>query len=394
MERVMKREQYEGTRHVLKSDVIFSKGRRLCFKWSYLTLENKNFLRFVEHVDDTSHNPLGCGEIVCSIRNKLYSSVDFGETWNLIYPDIDFTGRVSRCHTLTNGARIVQTTDPVVTYKFDESGDLLDQYNDIDHQWHGSQGIGSKRNGLVLLGEYHGTKPGEILELSVYKSLIETKGWEKVLNLRCGNRPPDGEARHFHICQPIPTSSKSWMLTSGDVGKHNRVWFSHDDGKTWLEPHIDSSALDDWKLEPRRALRLTSFLAKTTNQLRWGTDDTFGKVRRSVLIDATIKRDEMKLEPKAFLGKNACRNIISLTDEIQVILTEAKADSDFAEAIIIEGDRVLETIYLENTRARPSPFTHSLARASPVSGKIYLSGNSGILTSRSDGIIEMGIEVI
>lgn len=328
-------------------------------------------------------------------RREIYTSSDDGATFRRRYADIDFPQKVRQTFTLTSGHRIVKLDESPLTYLFDQHERLLDIGQTGRWNWAGAQGIGQGPTGTVMFGEYAAFKKGIAMEpLSVWRLRSGAKNWEKVLTLQAGYAPPEGEIRHFHLCSPNPAKPAEWLLSTGDKGRHNRLWTSNDDGDSWQEVNLDGLSLPGVAAASvSGAARLTQINATDDGELVWGSDDKLG-IGKAALMAMRLQGRAPTFRHLGFAGPNAVRNVVKLGPSLFMFLCETKEPAnEAAECVLLDsysGKRV--TLTLPNLSGQNSTTSDSLGSVCLRDGVGFFPAIGAVLTTSRNGILRFRFE--
>jgi len=367
-------------------------------KFELVKLPNSS-LRFIE--DHSTLAPDGGGdtrEIVATDGSwmRLYVSRDLGESWFQIYEDAQWDSKIRAGLSLMGGGRLIRTFTGRM-YHFDERGKLVSSSLTGAWHWHGSQGIGESATGTVMYAEYAPLRVEDgVQPLSVwrYRPNNPDQEWQRVLTLPAAVQPPQGEMRHFHVCRPNPMNPGQWVLASGDIAAHCRLWFSEDDGDTWSEVQLPSPVFPDLPENRHpRALRFTQFSALENGDLVWGTDDTT-HTGCAVLIRMSMSSGSPVFELIGWLGKNCVRNIASYKNKIFLFLSESKHDSSSADCILYDAStKRITSLLLPNLIQQKHPVTDSLGSEKLVNGVGFFPALGVVLMDPSKrGIFRVSIK--
>lgn len=269
-------------------------------------------VHFLDHVFDYTANT-HTREVVGVDEQDLstvYVSRDLGETWAspavLPFP-------ISYLFTTASGARIVW--DPVAK----RIRRLDAQWKETPIQcmsecpWLGSQSIG--QHGNVLLFAEYWIDPARP-QGYVWRSVDDGLAWDKVFSMLAAAAPVPEEQKihHFHTLQPDPFAPGHWYLSSGDVGRENRVWRSTDDGRTWNEvTDLSPEGTDRPQIHRHTAEQYTR------SHLLWATDDPLNNTRAAFVMAKRGTPLEVRLTAPA--TQNHVRSLIA-TDIGYLLLTE------------------------------------------------------------------------
>lgn len=331
-------------------------------------------------------------------RNRIYVSLDLGRTWVEKYGSIKWDDKIRAAFSLKNGGRLIRTFSGRM-YHLDDRGALIGSHATGIWHWHGSQGIGESATGTVMYGEYaplqmeHGVQ-----ELSVWRYRLSQSelGWERVLTLPAAARPPEGQLRHFHVCCPNPCNPQQWILASGDIGVHNRLWISNDDGDNWSEITLmeaDTSSLP--KVGLPQVLRFTQVSVLDNGDLIWATDDTTGS-GRSALIQLSLATERPTFYFLGWLGRNCVRNISSCGNDLFLMISESKHDVEVAHCILYDASRGRSVpLSLPNVAQKKNSVTDSLGSAALVDGVgFYPASGAVLMAPEKRGIFRISIKEI
>lgn len=330
-------------------------------------------------------------------REQILVSRDLGATWQQRYAGTAWDSKIRWVFSLADGGRLVRTFSGRM-YHFDAGGRLLGEQATGAWHWHGSQGIGQSASGTVMYAEYAPLRDADgVQDLSVwrYRPGAPRQGWHRVLTLPAGVRPPHGELRHFHVCHPHPADPSLWVLASGDIGVHCRLWLSHNDGDTWQEVALDQAGMVGMpEGKYPRLLRFTQFAALPNGDLIWGTDDTADANCAALVCMRLSERPTFFF--LGWLGQNCIRNISGFGNDRFLLLSESsdKRDSTTADCILYDATTRLTTrLLLPNLSRKNHSITDSL-------GSLQLTNEVGffpaagavLMTSDQRGIFRVSIE--
>lgn len=315
-------------------------------------------------------------------RNRLLVSRDLGESWTPQWPGIEFDSKIRAAFSLSDGGRIVRTLSGRM-HHLDAWGKLVRVQETGPWPWHGSQGIGESRNGTVMYAEYAPLRVEDgTQDVSVwrYRPRQSEDGWQKVLTLPAAARPPLGLLRHFHVCRPNPGRPDEWVLASGDIGEHCRLWLSVDDGSTWNEVLLPDPIIGDAPhASMPRVLRFTQFSTLANGDLIWGTDDTT-HAGRAALIRLSLASGRPEFFHEGWLGKNCVRNIASCNGQTFLLLSESKHDKSSADCIVYDATTGrLTSLLLPNLGQTSQTVTDSLGSASLLGGVGFFPASGAVL---------------
>jgi hypothetical protein len=242
------------------------------------------------------------------------------------------------------------------------------------------------------LGEADGI---QALSVWRYRPDHPETGWARVLTLPAAIHPPQGELGHFHVCHPHPANPLLWVLASGDIDAHCRLWLSRDDGDSWQEVKLDQAELLDkpaGKLP--RLLRFTQFAALENGDLIWGTDDT-SYANRAALISLSLIADRPVFRFLGWLGRNSVRNIASLGHDRYLLLSESKHDPVSADCILYDySTKRVTPMLLPNFSQNQRSVTDSLGSLQMVNGVGFFPASGAVLMHKDKrGIFRVSIEV-
>ncbi|WP_291448979.1 methyltransferase domain-containing protein [Desulfovibrio sp.] len=350
-------------------------------------------------------------------RDNLFVSRNLGNSWCSVYSGTQWDSRIRSAFSLADGGRLVRTFSGRM-YHFDVREELVSCSDTGMWHWHGSQGIGQAASGTVMYAEYAPLRDADgVQELSVWRyrpqartedllneatapsmKLLTTdtqEGWHKVLTLPAAACPPQGELRHFHVCRPHSAYLKRWILASGDVGKHCRLWLSDDDGNAWHEVLLDQVEKMNMPESCPNLLRFTQFSILENGDLIWGTDDTTN-AERSALIRLSLTGDRPVLRFLGWLGENCVRNIMSCGNDRFLLLSESVYNTSSADCILYDAEtnRITHLLLPNPSQARNS-VADSLGSAHMVNGIGFFPARGAILMpSDKRGIFRVSIEVV
>ncbi len=329
-------------------------------------------------------------------RDQILVSRNLGATWQQQYAGTAWDSKIRWAFSLADGGRLVRTFSGCM-YHFDAHGALVSEQATGAWHWHGSQGIGQSASGTVMYAEYAPlTDADGVQDLSVwrYRPHLPQAGWHKVLTLPAAVRPPQGELRHFHVCHPHPADPSLWILASGDIGTHCRLWLSRDDGDSWQEVMLDQAemvGMPEGKYP--RLLRFTQFAALDNGDLIWGTDDTSDS-DRAALVRLSLAGARPAFHFLGWLGKNCIRNIADCGGGRFLLLSESTHDPSSADCIVYDAStQRMATLLLPNVRQVKHPVTDSLGSLAVVDGVGFLPASGAVLMHPDHrGIFRVSIE--
>lgn len=331
-------------------------------------------------------------------KDRVYVSRDLGVSWMRKYDSVKFDSHVRAVFSLRNGERLVRTFSGRM-YHFDSQDCLIGSQDTGAWPWHGQQGIGESSTGTVMYGEYAPLRTEDgVQELSVwrYRSNRPEAGWKRVFTLPAAARPPEGQLRHFHVCRPNSGNLEQWILASGDIGAHCRLWFSNNDGDDWSEVDLTQSATSNLPKEPfPEVLRFTQFSVLNNGDLIWGTDDT-QRARRAALVRLSAIAESPAFDFCGWLGANCVRNISSLGEDEFLIMSESKGDVSSADLIFYQAasNRIVRLL-LPNISQSKSSVTTSLGSDVLADGVgFYPAIGSIVMSPKQRGIFRLSIKEI
>ena len=316
-------------------------------------------------------------------------SVNSGTQWD---------SKIRYVFSLADCGRLVRTFSGRM-YHFDAQGRLVNLSDTGAWHWHGSQGIGQSASGTVMYAEYAPLHDADgIQELSVlrYRPHIPQIGWHKVLTLPAAVRPPQGELRHFHVCRSHPSNPGLWILASGDVRSHCRLWLSDDDGDSWREVPLNLAEMNGMpEGSLPRLLRFTQFATLENGDLIWGTDDT-SDANRAALVRLSLTGERPAFHFLGWLGANCIRNIIACGQDRFLLLSESKHDSSSADCILYDAAiGRLTPLLLPNPSQTQHSITDSLGSALLIDGVSFIPAPGAVLmASDKRGIFRVSIEEV
>lgn len=304
-------------------------------------------------------------------RDRLYLSRDLGQSWIPQGINIQWDSKIRALFSLADGGRLVRTFSGRM-YHLDAAGELVSSHATGAWHWHGSQGIGQSLSGAVMYAEYAPLREADgVQALSVwrYRPDKPEDGWCKVLTLPAAVRPPQGELRHFHVCRPHPAHPNLWILASGDVGVHCRLWLSDDDGGQWHEVPLDQAEkIGMPEGACPRLLRFTQFAALDNGDLIWGTDDT-ADANRAALVRLSLSGERPVFHFLGWLGANCIRNIIACGEDRFLLLSESKHDTNSVDCFLFDAaNNRITPLLLPNLSMLKSPITDSLGSSCLADG--------------------------
>lgn len=329
-------------------------------------------------------------------RNQILVSRDLGKNWQPLYENVKWDDKIRWAFSLADGSRLIRTFSGRM-YHLGAGGELVSEYSTGAWHWHGSQGIGQSNRGTVMYAEYAPLRDADgVQDLSVwrYRPWAPQDGWHRVLTLPAAVRPPQGELRHFHVCRPHPSAPSLWILASGDIGAHCRMWLSQDDGDHWQEVMLDQAELVGMpEGKYPRLLRFTQFAALDNGDLIWGTDDT-SDVNRAALISLSLSTNRPVFRFLGWLGRNCIRNIASLGGDRYLLLSESTHDPVSADCILYNATTERVTPFLlPNLGQIQNPVTDSLGSLQMPNGVGFFPAQGAVLMHPDKrGIFRVSIE--
>ena len=350
--------------------------------------------RNITYICDDFHEASAQSTVVAWDRTHqmLLASLDKGNSWHVIaaHREIGFTPEAGML--LLDGTLILRSVDGDQAYR-SPSGQILGRTRFGAFPWHGSWGIDEDGDRTVLFAEYQIAQDRARPVVGVWRAVPPYMRWELVLCRAVGKSPPDGEVRHFHVCQFIPALGR-WIVASGDVGAHNRVWTSSDGGRQWTEQSVrlDGEPASVRVKDPRRLIRLTS-MCWTGSKLLWGTDDTLG-VGRSAAVTAGPQALFGRLSIGHTLSVECVRNVVSIDPSNYLFLTECKKDLTGPDVLLVDADgNAVDRWKAPNPSAKRCPFTRSLGSRrfrdgvalSPHLNRVMVRGGGGLIRWRIEG---------
>lgn len=307
--------------------------------------------------------------------NMLLLSQDNGASWMPLYPDLNLNGRIRQVFSLMDGSRLVRTDKGCICH-LARTGEIISEQITGSNGWHGSQGIGQSATGIVMYAENPNQQEG-VTEVAIWRYNPDRPwaGWQRVLALPGGSKPPEGAIAHFHVCRPIPPDNKKWLLASGDVGVHCRLWISDDDGQTWDEKLLPREQLQAYP-EP---WRFTQFAVTTDGKIIWGSDDTH-RAQKAALFTLDVNITPPYVAFKEWLGKECIRNIATLGNNRFLLFSESKATTTHADCFVVDLDTGdIARIELPNLSGKKTGFTFSSASSRRYDYYVFLPAQGGIL---------------
>ena len=267
---------------------------------------------FLEHMFDYRANA-HTREVVgvdAGDLSTVYASGDLGETWT---NPVTLPFPVSYLFTTASGARIVW--DPVEKRirRLDAQWKETPVQCGADYPWLGSQSIG-QHGDTILFAEYW--LDSARAAGFVWRSVDDGKTWEKAFSMAADGAPIPLEEKihHFHTIQPDPFAEGVWYLSSGDVGRQNRIWRSSDGGTVWTEvtdPSPEGTALPQIHRHTAEQYTRTHVL--------WATDDPLNNTSAAFVMAERGTPLSVKLAVPA--TTNHVRSVVS-TDVGYLLLTE------------------------------------------------------------------------
>lgn len=329
-------------------------------------------------------------------RNQILVSRDLGKNWQPLYENVKWDDKIRWAFSLADGSRLIRTFSGRM-YHLGAGGELVSEYSTGAWHWHGSQGIGQSNRGTVMYAEYAPLRDADgVQDLSVwrYRPWAPQDGWHRVLTLPAAVRPPQGELRHFHVCRPHPSAPSLWILASGDIGAHCRMWLSQDDGDHWQEVMLDQAELVGMpEGKYPRLLRFTQCAALDNGDLIWGTDD-ISDVNRAALISLSLSTNRPVFRFLGWLGRNCIRNIASLGGDRYLLLSESIHDPVSADCILYNATAERVTPFLlPNLGQIQNTVTDSLGSLQMPNGVGFFPAQGAVLMHPDKrGIFRVSIE--
>lgn len=343
------------------------------------------------------------GKRVLYVRHRkkpfIFISIDEGESWEKVDLSSYFSVPLVRLHVVDKELYLVQLVDGenVILSLIDKNFAPIKSKSYKGYKWHGSLGVGSA-NGVTLLSEYRGTSSDETVEelLNIYR-ISHDQGAEAMLDRMSAvlTKPAlvkdtGDNIRHFHTVFPDPYSTGTWYASSGDNGKQNRVWVSHDDGLNWNQIKFEYELTEASESFRDRLLRFTSVVV-LEDKIIWATDDDLG-IKKSALVvfDKVTKVIEVPL----YFDQNLMRNLVRLDDKTVLGLSESKNDLTCASAYIVDVDEKASIRFdFPNLLEKSCPVTLSLAASQLHEGRLYISSLGRIFTHRINGLVRLKINL-
>ncbi len=315
-------------------------------------------------------------------RNQILVSRDLGRTWQLQYEAVQWDSKIRWVFSLADGGRLVRSFSGHM-YHLGADGQLVAAHTTGSWHWHGSQGIGQSASSTVMYAEYVPLRDTDgVQDLSVwrYRPGAPQQGWHKVLTLPAAVRPPHGELRHFHVCRPHPADPALWILASGDIGAHCRLWLSRDDGDSWQEVALGQADMVGMPAGGcPRLLRFTQFAALANGDLIWGTDDT-SDANRAALVRLSLAGVHPAFHFLGWLGKNCIRNIVDCGHGRFLLLSESKHDPSSADCILYDAStQRIVSLLLPNVSQAKNSVTDSLGSLAMSHGVGFFPAPGAVL---------------
>lgn len=379
-----------GCTHLLHAELPKPGGGTLDLRVDFL--EVPRMRRFLEDTENRLVD--GRREILCADKGRVEIRVsrDLGQTWERLIAASEIGLPVRRCHTLSNGWRIIQIGPPSQTLVLDEEWNVISRQHVGNYFWHGTCSIAQSATGTVMFAEYRTTNEDREEPIHVWRKLRDSDRWEPVLTKIAGNRPPAGDIRHFHTCMADPKVPGRWYVTSGDILEHNRFWVSEDDGESWREVTANLSPADAVANgKTMRAFRFTSALFEG-DTLLWPTDDDLG-TGASALISAQRFDPTMPMKVLCRFGPNLMRSILSIDDELVLVMSESKRDTSESEWCLVDRQGMIgHSLRVANLTGEPCPVTASMGTHRVIDGVAFFPSFGRILTKTKGGILRFSFE--
>lgn len=320
-------------------------------------------------------------------RKRLVFSSDNGATWSVVFslpPRSDST--IVRGF-ISSRFFVIQTEFPAKTILLDFDGRILSRSLHSKFHWHGSQSIDESSDGTIMYSEYQTGVERLMPVLRVWRLDNSTLEWASVLSQVSGAYPA-GDIRHFHTCVSDPLNSGSWYVSSGDNGRHNKLWFTDDDGATWQELTITlKNGLKFRVNDPCRAARFTALKFCDDGSILWPTDDDLG-IGHAAMVKMNRVHDVAELEIQSLMSENLARTIIDNASK-SIVITEAKSkvnSIDFFE--VSPNGTVTARTEVRNRTNRSSSVTLSQASKKFVDGIAFFSA-LGSLGEKKGSLIKL-----
>lgn len=381
------------------SDTVFSAVARLDekrFVKIYFDDVSLNKPESLLYLDDLYHDSQA-ERIVAACdrrRDRIYASADGAATWREIGTGVEW-GNMIRCCKILRGGGFIVFVDGGHVFHLDAKGALVSRHKTGNWPWHGTQGIGETSDGTVMYAEYAPLQEKEeIVLLHVWRYSIAQDKWDVVKTLQATAAPPLGEIRHFHTCRPLEYDGRTWVLSSGDITTHNRLWTSDNRGDNWSEVHVSESDVQGEIPNGYRKniFRFTQFCVLGNGDLLWPTDDILGQ-NRSALVQLSLKQGEASCRIVKWLGTNCMRNISQYGDDTFVLISESKHDADNCDLFVINTKTGYENKFLlPNFNRKKCPVTASLGSGILHDGYGFYHTHGNILTHQNRGLIRIRIE--
>lgn len=303
-----------------------------------------------------------------SNRTKVIVSTDStNEAFKVLFKSSNPKEKIHRVFPLKDGW-LVQFGDPLQTGFMGAEG-LFTEFKGPQFPWHGTFGVGINSIGTVLFTEYQAGYKSP-LEIGVWRYTGAGSSPTKTLKVMAADKI--GVIRHFHTVIPDPFEVGTWIASSGDVGSQNKLWFSKDDGRTWIEPKLDVSGMPSGKLDQRRVLRFTSAKFTSKDELIWATDDNLGtKYSWSCRAKVDYLSNTIHVAVVDALAENLARSLITAGDE-HLFITESKTNVENVEfGTLDKKGRLLRYFNAPNKQAESSPVTVSSSSSEFVDGVAF-----------------------
>jgi len=323
-------------------------------------------------------------------NNRLGRSDDYGESWRFFE---------SQALTGAPVSAIALSADEIICLLEDRKLVRFDPNNSLEYQlpadvfaWHGSWGGDVDDSGGLMFAEYQTDDAWPPVPISVWRLDKDGNVPYRVLSRIAGRQPPKGEIRHFHTCCYL-SEHGLWLVSSGDIGIHNRVWISKDGKSDWVECRIAVKG-ELAELEGlEQLLRFTS-LQEHCGQIIWLTDDDLDGLG-PCFVEARLVGETLQLSPRRLFGANLLRNLVRVPGQGYLGISEAKKKSQGPEVYFIDLEGNIDgPVELPGVHGKSCPFTKSVGSRcfqngvcfTPHLGKVVFSGRGGLIRWRLEGI--------
>lgn len=322
--------------------------------------------------------------------HRFLLSPDYGTSWEYVSEPIE---SIEPANAIAGQAgELVFTGKQGHIYVLSEGMVTQIESNQERYSWHGSWGADIGARGEIVFSEYQtrDVRPSEVVSIWRCTSLRSAAA-ERVLSRTSGRAPPIGEIRHFHTCVYIPESDV-WIASSGDVGRHNRIWVSSDAGFQWRELHPICETPGFTEEQVLRLMRFTS-IQYSNGWYLWMTDDDLGS-GSPFFVRAKIQESVIYLSPEKLPGRNLVRNFVRIMGGKFLGISESKKQGRSPEVYLVDtSHNVQGMVELEGDIRGSCPFTKSIGSRqfrsgmgfTPHLGKVVFPGRGGVLRWRQAG---------